>query len=120
MYREKAGGAKTDPLEPANLLRVLEPGDVVIVTRPDRLARGGPSARHERVETQRLFEGTQVATPGCAIVTTPLSSQASPSGLTGSRDDGSARAVSQLLETEPAPAFLRCRIFGRKTGFHFS
>src|ERR1700680_2982551 len=29
-----------------------------------------------------------------------------------------ARAVSHRPETETAPAFLHCRIFGRKTGFH--
>lgn len=39
VYREKASGAKTDRPELAKLLRVLEPGDVVIVTRLDRLAR---------------------------------------------------------------------------------
>ena len=36
---EKASGAKTDRPELAKLLRVLEPGDVLIVTRLDRLAR---------------------------------------------------------------------------------
>src|ERR1700676_2208751 len=30
-----------------------------------------------------------------------------------------ARAVSHRPETETALAFLHCRIFGRKTGFHF-
>jgi DNA invertase Pin-like site-specific DNA recombinase len=39
IYREKASGAKTDRPELAKLLRVLEPDDIVIVTRLDRLAR---------------------------------------------------------------------------------
>jgi DNA invertase Pin-like site-specific DNA recombinase len=33
IYREKASGAKTDRPELAKLLRALEPGDVLIVTR---------------------------------------------------------------------------------------
>jgi DNA invertase Pin-like site-specific DNA recombinase len=39
IYREKASGAKTDRPELAKLLRALGPGDVVIVSRLDRLAR---------------------------------------------------------------------------------
>lgn len=39
IYREKASGAKTDRPELAKLLRALEPGDVLVVTRLDRLAR---------------------------------------------------------------------------------
>src|SRR3954452_16228817 len=39
VYREKVSGAKTDRPELAKLLRALEPGDVLIVTRLDRLAR---------------------------------------------------------------------------------
>jgi DNA invertase Pin-like site-specific DNA recombinase len=39
IYREKASGAKTDRPELAKLLRALGPGDVVIISRLDRLAR---------------------------------------------------------------------------------
>jgi DNA invertase Pin-like site-specific DNA recombinase len=39
VYREKASGAKTDRPELAKLLRAIERGDVLIVTRLDRLAR---------------------------------------------------------------------------------
>jgi DNA invertase Pin-like site-specific DNA recombinase len=39
VYREKASGAKTDRPELARVLRQLERGDVLIVTRLDRLAR---------------------------------------------------------------------------------
>ena len=39
IFREKVSGGKTDRPELAKLLRVLGPGDVVIVSRLDRLAR---------------------------------------------------------------------------------
>jgi DNA invertase Pin-like site-specific DNA recombinase len=39
IYREKASGAKTDRAELAKLLGRLQAGDVLIVTRLDRLAR---------------------------------------------------------------------------------
>src|SRR5262245_34939500 len=39
IYREKASGAKSDRPELAKAIRRLEHGDVVIVTRLDRLAR---------------------------------------------------------------------------------
>jgi DNA invertase Pin-like site-specific DNA recombinase len=39
IYREKVSGAKTDRPELAKLLRAIGPGDVVIVSRLDRLAR---------------------------------------------------------------------------------
>lgn len=39
VFKEKASGAKTDRPELAKLIRRLEPGDVLVVTRLDRLAR---------------------------------------------------------------------------------
>jgi DNA invertase Pin-like site-specific DNA recombinase len=39
IYREKASGAKSDRPELAKLLRAIDPGDVLIVSRLDRLAR---------------------------------------------------------------------------------
>jgi DNA invertase Pin-like site-specific DNA recombinase len=39
IYREKASGAKADRRELARLLKALQPGDEVVVTRIDRLAR---------------------------------------------------------------------------------
>ena len=39
VYREKVSGAKTDRAELAKLLKRLDAGDVLIVTRLDRLAR---------------------------------------------------------------------------------
>jgi DNA invertase Pin-like site-specific DNA recombinase len=39
VYQEKVSGAKTDRAELAKVMRVLQEGDVLIVTRLDRLAR---------------------------------------------------------------------------------
>jgi len=39
VYREKVSGSKTDRAELAKLIRRLEPGDLLVVTRLDRLAR---------------------------------------------------------------------------------
>src|SRR6478752_3268110 len=39
IFREKVSGAKTDRAELARLIRRLEAGDVLVVTRLDRLAR---------------------------------------------------------------------------------
>ena len=39
VFKEKASGAKTDRAELAKAIRRLEPGDVMLVTRLDRLAR---------------------------------------------------------------------------------
>ena len=39
IFKEKVSGAKTDRAELAKALRRLEPGDVLVVTRLDRLAR---------------------------------------------------------------------------------
>ncbi len=39
IFREKISGARADRAQLARLMRVLEPGDVVLVTRLDRLAR---------------------------------------------------------------------------------
>jgi DNA invertase Pin-like site-specific DNA recombinase len=42
IFCEKESGAKDDRRELRRMLRVLRPGDVVIVTALDRLTRGGP------------------------------------------------------------------------------
>jgi DNA invertase Pin-like site-specific DNA recombinase len=39
VFKEKVSGAKTDRAELAKMIRRLEPGDVLVVTRLDRLAR---------------------------------------------------------------------------------
>ena len=43
IYREKVTGARADRRELLKLLKALGPGDVVTVTRIDRLARSRPS-----------------------------------------------------------------------------
>jgi len=39
VFKEKVSGAKTDRAELAKVIRRLAPGDVLVVTRLDRLAR---------------------------------------------------------------------------------
>ena len=39
VFKEKVSGAKADRAELANVIRRLEPGDLLLVTRLDRLAR---------------------------------------------------------------------------------
>src|SRR5262249_54313966 len=39
VFKEKVSGAKTDRAELAKVIRRIEPGDVLVVTRLDRLAR---------------------------------------------------------------------------------
>jgi len=39
IFKEKVSGAKTDRAELAKVIRTLQPGDVLVVTRLDRLAR---------------------------------------------------------------------------------
>jgi DNA invertase Pin-like site-specific DNA recombinase len=39
VYQEKVSGARTDRIELAKVMRRIEPGDLLIVTRLDRLAR---------------------------------------------------------------------------------
>jgi DNA invertase Pin-like site-specific DNA recombinase len=39
VWREKVSGAKTDRVELAKLMKALQPGDVLVVTRLDRPAR---------------------------------------------------------------------------------
>ena len=39
IFKEKISGAQTDRPELAKLMRALQPGDVLLVTRLDRLAR---------------------------------------------------------------------------------
>jgi DNA invertase Pin-like site-specific DNA recombinase len=49
VFKEKISGAKTDRPELAKVIRRLEPGDVLLVTRLDRLARflNGPELAAE-------------------------------------------------------------------------
>jgi DNA invertase Pin-like site-specific DNA recombinase len=55
IYREKVAGARADRRELNRMLGKLAPGDVVTVTRIDRLARstGGPPTEGRRVDLGR-------------------------------------------------------------------
>jgi DNA invertase Pin-like site-specific DNA recombinase len=48
VFKEKVSGAKTDRPELAKVIRRLEPGDVLVVTRLDRLAGQGDSQARAR------------------------------------------------------------------------
>ena len=55
VFKEKASGAKTDRAELAKAIRRLEPGDVLVVTRLDRLARSTRRRAHESRPTAKAF-----------------------------------------------------------------
>jgi DNA invertase Pin-like site-specific DNA recombinase len=65
VFKEKQSGAKTDRAELAKVVRRLEPGDVLVVTRLDRLARstrdlerlGGPIHARGRVQIPTGYLG---------------------------------------------------------------
>src|SRR5450432_301733 len=71
IYREKASGAKTDRPELAKLLRVLEPDDVVIVTRLDRLARSTRDLLNVLASITERGAGFRSLKDGWADTTTP-------------------------------------------------
>jgi DNA invertase Pin-like site-specific DNA recombinase len=52
IYREKASGAQPDRRELLRLLKAVAPGDVVTVTRIDRLARSTRTRRARRPLTR--------------------------------------------------------------------
>jgi hypothetical protein len=56
VFREKASGAQADRRQLLQLLKGLTRGDVVIVTRIDRLARSTPAAQRAEARRRR-FEG---------------------------------------------------------------
>ena len=56
VFREKTSGAQADRRQLLRLLKGLTRGDVVIVTRIDRLARS-PSAAQRAEARRRRFEG---------------------------------------------------------------
>ena len=58
IFSEKASGARGDRAELARVIKRLQPGDVLVVTRLDRLARSTPHQRREAIE--RLDAGDAV------------------------------------------------------------
>jgi hypothetical protein len=65
VFKEKVSGAKTDRPELAKLIRRLEPADVLVVTRLDRLAR---STREgvRKYRAPKIPKGTVLIAP-CAV-----------------------------------------------------
>ena len=61
MFSETASGAKTDRLELAKVMRVLQPGDVLVVTRLDRLARLDAGSAQRAACAWRAWRWLQVA-----------------------------------------------------------
>ena len=53
IYREKVTGARADRRELNRMLGKLAPGDVVTVTRIDRLARSASPVRHRQADRGR-------------------------------------------------------------------
>lgn len=54
IFKEKASGAKTDRPELAKVIRRLEHGDVLVVTRLDRLARSTRDCSISSMRSPRL------------------------------------------------------------------
>jgi DNA invertase Pin-like site-specific DNA recombinase len=71
IYREKASGAKSDRPELAKLLRAIEPGDVIIVTRLDRLARSTRDLLNVLDEVAKRQAGFRSLKDSWADTTTP-------------------------------------------------
>src|ERR1700732_2712843 len=69
IYREKASGARPDRRELLKLLKALAPGDVVTVTRIDRLAR---STFDLFAIVRRIIEILKPAFPGCYVILNAL------------------------------------------------
>jgi DNA invertase Pin-like site-specific DNA recombinase len=71
IYREKVSGAKTDRPELAKLMRALGPGDVLIVSRLDRLARSTRDLLNVLDEVAKANAGFRSLKDTWADTTTP-------------------------------------------------
>ena len=71
IYKEKASGAKTDRPELAKLIRRLEDGDVLVVTRLDRLARSSRDLLNVLAEISKRGAGFKSLKDAWADTTTP-------------------------------------------------
>jgi DNA invertase Pin-like site-specific DNA recombinase len=71
VYAEKISGAKTDRPELAKLIKRLEPGDVLIVTRLDRLARSTRDLLNVLDEVAKAGAGFKSLADAWADTTTP-------------------------------------------------
>jgi DNA invertase Pin-like site-specific DNA recombinase len=71
VYAEKISGAKTDRPELAKLIKRLEPGDVLVVTRLDRLARSTRDLLNIIDEISKAGAGFKSLADAWADTTTP-------------------------------------------------
>src|ERR671934_1736934 len=71
VFKEKVSGAKTDRAEPAKVIRRLEPGDVLVVTRLDRLARSTRDLLNIVATIREREAGFRSLTDTWADTTTP-------------------------------------------------
>src|SRR5438552_18596984 len=83
IYREKVTGARADRREPLKMLKALAPGDVVTVTRVDRLARStfdlfaivkqtvDAKAQFQSLAEPRADTGTSTGTSMVAVLGAP-------------------------------------------------
>jgi DNA invertase Pin-like site-specific DNA recombinase len=71
VFKEKASGAKTDRPELAKVIRRLEPGDVLVVTRLDRLARSTRDLLNVLDEIKERGAGFRSLKDAWADTTTP-------------------------------------------------
>jgi DNA invertase Pin-like site-specific DNA recombinase len=71
IYREKASGARGDRPELAKLIRRLEPGDVLVVTRLDRLARSTRDLLNLLAKVKESGAGFRSLKDAWADTTTP-------------------------------------------------
>ena len=71
VFKEKASGAKSDRPELAKVIRRLEPGDVLVVTRLDRLARSTRDLLNVLDELAKRGAGFRSLKDNWADTTTP-------------------------------------------------
>ena len=71
VFKEKASGAKTDRPELAKVIRRLEPSDVLVVTRLDRLARSTRDLLNVLDEINKRGAGFRSLKDAWADTTTP-------------------------------------------------
>ena len=103
VYREKVSGAASDRKELARLVRKLERGDTVIVTRLDRLARSTRDLLNILDEIGKAGAGFRSIKDTWADTTTSHSRLM----LSSSTDSRSSSANSSRIERTPAGCVLR-------------
>ena len=119
VFKEKISGAKTDRPELAKLVRRLEPGDVLVITRLDRLARSTKDLLNVLDEVSKRGAGFRSLRDAWADTTTPhgklmltvadrRANRRGPQARQGSR-----RALRTAERAHAAPAARSVRAFAR-------